>query len=120
MASEIVGRGVPVGQWQPFGGIAEVANDTDAVLALLKRDLSEIILIVSLASATGIAPALPEVRGIVCTSGGPTSHLALVAKEFGIPCVMAVSMQADIRSIEHRRVELYPDGTFAMVDEGEA
>ncbi|HLD31700.1 MAG TPA: PEP-utilizing enzyme [Patescibacteria group bacterium] len=35
-----------------------------------------------------LAPAISEALAIVCETGGLTSHSAIIAREFGIPCLV--------------------------------
>ncbi len=71
------------------------ADDSAQVFELMKRgDLDEVILLTGSPSATAVVPLLGRVRGIVCESGGATSHLAIVSREFGIACVMAADLGA--------------------------
>ena len=37
-----------------------------------------------------IAPAISQSKGIICTTGGLTSHAAIIAREFNIPCLVGV------------------------------
>lgn len=37
-----------------------------------------------------IAPAIATAKAIVCEKGGITAHAAIIAREFGIPCVVGV------------------------------
>jgi len=37
-----------------------------------------------------IALAISESKAIVCEKGGLTSHAAIIAREFGIPCIVGV------------------------------
>ena len=37
-----------------------------------------------------IAPALSQAKGILCETGGLTSHAAIIAREFNIPCIVGV------------------------------
>lgn len=69
------------------------ADDIADVTALMRRDdLDQTILLVDTPSATAVVPLLPRVRGVICRSGGPTSHLALVSREFGLTCVMGAAV----------------------------
>lgn len=37
-----------------------------------------------------IAPALMQAGEIICSTGGLTSHAAIIAREFNIPCIVGV------------------------------
>ena len=55
-------------------------------------DLGETILLTESATATAVVPLLDRVRGLICTSGGITSHLAIVSREFGLSCIMGAEL----------------------------
>jgi rifampicin phosphotransferase len=91
-------------------GIVRRADDVPAVLALMKdADLEEVILLCESASATAVVPLLAKVRGIICRSGGPTSHLAIVSREFGLAAVMGAEI-AEPEALDGRRVRVTADG----------
>jgi phosphoenolpyruvate-protein kinase (PTS system EI component) len=52
------------------------------------------------------------VRGLVCRSGGMTSHLAIVSREFGLPCVMGASIE-DPAELEGQRVVVDAEGQIS-------
>ena len=54
----------------------------------------------------GWAPAFFLIRGLVIERGGMLSHGAIVAREFGIPCVVGV----------RGAMARIPDGTMLCVD----
>lgn len=94
-------------------GVVRRAADVADVFALLQDpDLPETILLTESASATAIVPLLGRVRGLICTSGGITSHLAMVAREFGLSCLMAAEVE-DPASLVGMRVVVAGDGTVA-------
>lgn len=85
------------------------ADDIEDVTALMRRtDLDATILLVDTPSATAVVPLLPRVRGVICRSGGPTSHLALVSREFGLTCVMGAAVPAGAGDGE--QVAIHDDG----------
>ncbi len=104
-----------LGQGQLVSGAAcegEVrhADDVPQVLALLKHEnLGDVILLCESASATAVVPLLAKVKGIICRSGGTTSHLAIVSREFGLPAVIGAELAAGAE-LEGRRVRLGDDG----------
>ena len=108
--SEIYGRGIVV-SGAGCVGVGRRAREVADVFALLRDPrLEETILLVDSASATAVVPLLAKVRGIVCTSGGMTSHLAIVSREFGIPCVMAADIP-DLDALDARQITVGGDGT---------
>ena len=107
---EVVATGL-VASGKGCCGVLRRATEVADVFALMKEpDLSSTILLTESATATSLVPLLSRVRGLICTSGGITSHLAIVAREFGLPCVMA-AVFADPASLEGIEVVLGEDGT---------
>jgi phosphoenolpyruvate-protein kinase (PTS system EI component) len=66
-------------------------------------------------TTTFMAPALASgVRGLITLQGSPESHLGILSREFGIPCVMSVEFTEGIRT---SRGETIPaDGTLVRLD----
>ncbi|OJU79758.1 MAG: hypothetical protein BGO11_02835 [Solirubrobacterales bacterium 70-9] len=92
------------------------ADDVQQVFSLMKRpDLDQVILLTSSASATAVVPLLAKVRGVVSESGGMTSHLAIVAREFNLPCILSAELEES--DLEGRRVVLQEDGAIAAAAE---
>ncbi|HEY3238550.1 MAG TPA: PEP-utilizing enzyme, partial [Acidimicrobiia bacterium] len=54
----------------------------------------------------GLAPYLPGLAGLVAETGSVLSHLAILAREFGVPCVVACP----------GALERFPAGTAVVVD----
>lgn len=114
-ASQAIGAGTAVGAYAAVSGVARHVSGVEVVIELMGGDFSEMILLVPDASATNVGPLLADARGIVCTSGGPTSHLALVAREFGLACVMAATLERDLADLDGETVAIEPDGTLAVL-----
>ncbi|OMB99251.1 phosphoenolpyruvate--protein phosphotransferase [Mycobacterium sp. NS-7484] len=68
--------------------VAELCGESEPVV--LRPDTPSIVLAEDLAPADAatLDPAL--VLGVATTGGGPTGHTAIIARELGIPCVVAV------------------------------
>jgi phosphohistidine swiveling domain-containing protein len=109
-----VGKGRAIGVNEPVSGICRFVADINTVMRLAQEDVSEYILIVPTASATGIAPILAEVRGVICSSGGETSHLALVCKEFGVPCVMRTQLNVELTALDGHEGRIEPSGSILL------
>lgn len=90
---EVIGRGKLV-CGGAGAGVLRWANTIDEVMGLLREgDLAETVLVTDAPSATGIVPLLGSVSGIVCRTGGLNSHIAVLAREFGVRCVLAVELE---------------------------
>ena len=76
-------------------GVLHVVESVADVLRLLKEDVSDAILVTPTASATIMTPLFPRIIGVICTTGGPTSHVAIVAREFDLTCIMGVQFDHD-------------------------
>jgi phosphohistidine swiveling domain-containing protein len=110
-ARELLAEGTFVGAAEPATGRLVRVDGPEQVLELLDSGAEGAVLLVDAPSATGIAPILPLAAGVICTSGGVTSHLALVAKEFGVPCVVGASFRRDAGELVGVEVALGVDGT---------
>jgi len=109
----VVGRGHVV-SGSGCSGTGRRANALEEVFALLKDpDLGNTILLVDSPSATAIVPLLSKVRGIVCGDGGMTSHLAIVSREFGLPCVMAADV-ASLGDLDGRPLTVSAEGEISV------
>jgi phosphoenolpyruvate-protein kinase (PTS system EI component) len=61
-------------------------------------------------------PLLDDVRGVICSVGGRTSHLATVMRELGLACVVGTTFSGG-QSIDGRRVVIADDGTVLGANE---
>lgn len=68
----------------------------DSPVILLADDLAP-------SDTAGLDPSV--IRGIVTRLGGPTSHTSIIARQLGIPCIVAVT---DLKAV--------PEGTPVLVD----
>ena len=57
------------------------------------------ICLVDDAGITTIGPILSELTGTICTTGGAGSHLAIISREFGLPCIMGTKLHVEDTSI---------------------
>lgn len=97
-----------------FEGEVHRANEVAEVMSLLKKDnLEEVILLTDSPSATAVVPLLAKVRGVICRSGGMTSHLAIVSREFALPCVMGAETE-NAEELEGKRVSVNEDGEMTL------
>ena len=91
-------------------------DSPEEVLSFVTGDAVDTSIVISRGGTTTfMAPALASgVRGLITLQGSPESHLGILSREFGIPCVMSVQFS---EGIETRRGETIPaDGTLVRMD----
>jgi len=108
MMAQRIGRGSVTSGSQCQGTLRVVETVAD-VLALMKTELSDVVLFTRSASATALTPLFAKIKGVICTSGGATSHLAIVAREFDLPCVMGCELAFD-GELDRRQVAINSEG----------
>lgn len=88
----------------------------ESVLDFVDRDDTEDFIVIARGGTTTfLTPALVAgVRGIVTLQGAPTSHLGIVSREYGIPCLMSVAFTAG--EMNDRQEVIPPDGTILRLD----
>ncbi len=94
-------------------GTLRVVETIQDVLRLMKTDVSDVIIFTRSASATTVTPLFSKIKGVVCTAGGATSHLAIVAREFDVPCVMGSQIEFD-GNLDQAAVAITADGEILL------
>ncbi len=87
-----------------------------AVIAFVgSGDVQDTIVLARGGTTTFLTPALTAgVKGVVTLQGHPESHLGILSREYGIPCVMGVTFASGVRS---DRGEVIPaDGVRVRLD----
>lgn len=110
----VVTRGLVASGTGCQGVVRHVVHVADVLALMREPDLSETILLTESATATAVVPLLDRVCGLICTSGGITSHLAIVSREFGLPCIMAAELD-DPAGLDGAHVVMEADGTLCRV-----
>jgi phosphoenolpyruvate-protein kinase (PTS system EI component) len=82
---------------------------------IMGDDVETSIVISRGGTTTFIAPALTAgVAGLITLQGAPESHLGILSREYGIPCIMSVSFSEGVQTA---RGETIPaDGTLVTLD----
>lgn len=91
-------------------------DSPEAVMDFVERDdVEDVIVIARGGTTTFLTPALVAgPRGILTLQGAPTSHLGIVSREYGIPCIMSVTFTV---GESNERGEVIPaDGTVVRLD----
>jgi hypothetical protein len=113
----VVGTGLTVFQDDSLiEGRAVWLDSPEAVLDFVDRDdVEECIAVARGGTTTFLTPALVAgVRGVITLQGAPTSHLGIVSREYGIPCLMSVAFDEGVRS--DRGEAIPPDGAVLRLD----
>jgi phosphohistidine swiveling domain-containing protein len=84
--------GKSVAKHEPVDGSLRRFDNTGDVAAALADDLSDTIAVVRAAGVSLLSPIIADVAGVICAAEGEGSHLAIMAREFDIPCLMGVSL----------------------------
>jgi hypothetical protein len=66
-------------------------------------------------TTTFLTPALSAgVKGVMTLQGAPESHLGILSREYGIPCLMSVAFAEGVRSARGETIP--PDGAIVRLD----
>lgn len=72
------------------------------------------VILIHEAGGTTLGPLLGKIVGVVSTKGTIGAHIALLAKEYGCPCVVGAELEEPIG--DRRRVRLVADGSIWVAD----
>lgn len=91
-------------------------DSPDEVLAFIDGDdVEETVVISRGGTTTFMSPALMAgVAGLITLQGAPESHLGILSREFGIPCVMSTSFTEGVQTERGERIPA--DGTRVRLD----
>ena len=113
----LVGTGLTVFEHdEPVEGPVVWLDSPAAVLDFVSRgDASESIVLARGGTTTFLTPALTAgVKGVMTLQGAPESHLGILSREYGIPCLMSVGFQEGVKS--ERGETIPPDGAIVRLD----
>jgi phosphoenolpyruvate-protein kinase (PTS system EI component) len=111
-----IGSGLNVFETEPVEGrVRWLDSPADVIRFVRNENVAESIVISRGGTTTFMAPALSAgVRGLITLQGAPESHLGIVSREFGIPCLMAVSFTEGVQTARGETVPA--DGTMVRLD----
>ena len=115
---ERVGKGLNVYEsTEVVEGVVKWLDSPEDVIAFVAdgNDVSDVVVVARGGTTTFLTMALNAgVRAVVTLQGAPESHLGIVTREYGIPCLMSVSFDKGVRT---SRGETVPaDGTRVRLD----
>lgn len=91
-----------------FGTVIEIKT-TEDVLPLFDDCPEDLIVLLHTSGGTILSPLFSDINGVISTVGSNGSHVAILSREFGIPCVMGAELDGDISGC---RVRVDPDGSI--------
>ena len=97
-AAGAVGDGDNVFESRDVEGTVMVLRHVSDVSQLMSEGVPEgTIGVIDDAGGTMTAPILPDFAGVLCLAGSVRSHLAIIAREFGVPTLMGVRLSRPLR-----------------------
>ena len=110
-----IGEGSPCSSKSDVTGELVYIKVIEDVIKLFDKAAGKICLVDD-AGITTLSPILPELSGIICTTGSGGSHLAIVSREFGLPCIMATKFFVDdVSSLNGKKVKIVHEGDYKGV-----
>ncbi len=117
---EHIGNGLTVFESEPVEGPVRFLDTPQAVIDfVVEGEVQDTIALVRGGTTTFLTPALNAgVKGIITLQGAPESHLGILSREYGIPCIMGVAFESGVRT---SRGETVPaDGVVVRLDTSES
>jgi phosphohistidine swiveling domain-containing protein len=87
-----IGTGVPSYRFAPVTGRARWFRSPSDVIEAIDSDLESTIALVESGGTTFLSPILGRLGGIVARDGTLRSHLAIVSREFEVPCLVGAEL----------------------------
>jgi phosphohistidine swiveling domain-containing protein len=96
-----IGDGDNVFQAEDITGTVMIVREVDMVDRLIEEGVPEgTIGVIDDAGGTMTAPILPDFEGVICLAGTVRSHLAIIAREFGVPTLMGARLSRRLENGE--------------------
>jgi phosphohistidine swiveling domain-containing protein len=105
LESNEIGSGDNVFRSEDVDGVVMVVRHVADVNRLMVEGVPEgMIALIDDAGGTLTAPIFPEFDGVLCRAGSIESHLAIIAREYGVPTLMNVNLVRELQSGDKVRV----------------
>lgn len=116
--TETVGKGSNLFAAGQVSGSARWFHNPADVVGADEDELPGLIAFVGKGGMTFLSPILAEVKAVVCTAGSLESHLAILAREFEVPCVMGAELTADVADGDEVVLDLSDDSQATILRAG--
>jgi phosphohistidine swiveling domain-containing protein len=101
----VIGKGTPSYTFNRVTGTIRAFRSPSDVIASIDSDLEQTIALVESGGTTFLSPILGRLGGIIARDGTLRSHLAIVSREFEVPCLVGADL-----------TEAVEDGTEVVLD----
>jgi phosphohistidine swiveling domain-containing protein len=91
-----MGSGTPSYGFDRTIGMVRHFRSPSDVIASIDSDLESTIAVVESGGTTFLSPILGRLGGIVCRDGTLRSHLAIVSREFEVPCLVGTDLSEEL------------------------
>jgi pyruvate,orthophosphate dikinase len=101
----------------PGAAVGQVYFDADTAERMAKEEKQDVIMVRPFTKPDDVHGMLAS-KGILTSEGGATSHAAVVARQFGIPCIVGASeltLDLDARSLSANGVTV-EEGDWISID----
>ena len=106
LEEEAIGLGDNVFTEADFEGTVLVVRQVSEVDRLMREGVpAGTIGVIDDAGGTMTAPILPEFEAVLCRAGTVRSHLAIIAREYGVPTLMGVQLRRELVTGERIKVQ---------------
>lgn len=117
---KLLGKGLSCSSKQDAIGELIYIKTVQDVIALFDNAQGKICMVDD-AGTTTLGPILSDLEGVICTTGGPGSHLAIVSREFDIPCIMAINIKLEeLGSLDGKKAKIITrnedDGILYLIE----
>jgi signal transduction protein with GAF and PtsI domain len=110
--SRFAGRGLALWKGASAEGVVFDVSTPDDVMALIDIGLHDVILMIHTAAASMLAPLFSDLTGIICTTGDAGTDIAILSRQFGVPCLLNTQLLDEIAG---RRVRIDATGEVHIV-----
>lgn len=100
-----LGKGTPACKFATVSGRLRRFTSPADVIASLDSDLESTIALVASGGTSFLSPILGRLGGVICQDGTLRSHLAIVSRDFELPCLVAAEL-----------LEVPEDGTLVTLE----
>jgi phosphoenolpyruvate synthase/pyruvate phosphate dikinase len=106
---EKIGEGLSCSSKLQAEGELVFVKSVEDVISLFDTATGKICLVEE-AGTTTLGPILSDLSGVLCTTGSAGSHLAIVSREFGLPCIMGVRFSLkDLNTLNGKKCKIMTD-----------